>query len=178
MIMAGLTKVSTVDFPGMLSAVIFVPGCNFDCFFCHNRHLLNLDYTPIQSGDVLDFLNRRRHLLDGVVISGGEPTIQVELTEMIAGIRRLGFRIKLDTNGTRPGLLANLIGSGLVDYVAIDLKAPWSRYQEICRCAPDEVAAVQKSFELLAGNSIEWEARTTVIPQLSETDLQIGRAHV
>lgn len=171
MILSGLVKSSTVDFPGILSAVLFTPGCNLDCFYCHNRPLLGDMPPQVEIDDVFDFLQRRRNLLDGVVISGGEPTLQDGLPDLLVRIHRMGFKTKLDTNGTRPKILSQLIGNRLIDYVAIDLKAPWGRYPEICQCDTDVVHSVQKSFKLLAGSSIDWEARTTVIPQLTQNDL-------
>lgn len=168
---AGLVKSSTVDFPEMLSAVIFTPGCNLDCFYCHNRALLGDSITLLEKSDVMDFLLRRRHLLDGVVFSGGEPTLQAGLGEMIGQVRRLGYKIKLDTNGTRPHVLRKLLDAGLLDYVAIDCKAPWSRYAEFCDCNPADITAIHESFHILANSSVNWEARTTVIPQLSTADL-------
>ncbi|NLM14666.1 MAG: anaerobic ribonucleoside-triphosphate reductase activating protein [Clostridiaceae bacterium] len=172
MILSGLVKSSTVDFPGCLSAVLFAPGCNFDCFYCHNRQLLGQHPPQIEIEDVLDFLDRRRNLLDGVVFSGGEPTLQEGLVDLIVKIRRMGYSVKLDTNGTNPGLLGRLIQSSLVDYVAIDLKAPWAKYPSICRCRAADVTFVQQSFRLLASSGLDWEARTTVIPQLSLEDLE------
>ena len=163
MILSGLVKSSTVDFPGCLSAVLFAPGCNFDCFYCHNRQLLGQHPPQIEIEDVLDFLDRRRNLLDGVVFSGGEPTLQEGLVDLIVKIRRMGYSVKLDTNGTNPGLLGRLIQSSLVDYVAIDLKAPWAKYPSICRCRAADVTFVQQSFRLLAASGLDWEARTTVI---------------
>lgn len=168
---AGLVKSSTVDYPEMLAAVIFTPGCNLDCFYCHNRALLGNSITLLETADVMDFLLRRRHLLDGVVFSGGEPTLQAGLGETIGQIRRLGYKIKLDTNGTRPQVLRKLLDAGLLDYVAIDCKAPWSRYAEFCDCSPADVEAIKESFKILANSILRWEARTTVIPQLSAADL-------
>ncbi|MGI6334835.1 MAG: anaerobic ribonucleoside-triphosphate reductase activating protein [Saccharofermentanales bacterium] len=172
MILSGLVKSSTVDFPGRLSAVLFAPGCNFDCFYCHNRQLLGQHPPRIEIEDVLAFLSRRRHLLDGVVFSGGEPTLQEGLVDLIVRVRNMGFSIKLDTNGTKPGILGRLIEEQLVDYVAIDLKAPWANYPSICRCRAADVTSVQQSFRLLAASDLDWEVRTTVIPQLSLEDLE------
>jgi pyruvate formate lyase activating enzyme len=168
---AGLVKSSTVDFPGLLAAVVFSPGCNLDCFYCHNRNLLSGVTPLLDNADVLDFLKRRCHLLDGVVFSGGEPTLQVGLADMISQIHELGYKIKLDTNGTRPQILRQLLAVRLLDYVAIDCKAPWARYPEICDCNPDDVAAIRQSLQILSEAGLDWEIRTTVIPQLSPADL-------
>ncbi len=171
MIIAGLVRSSTVDFPGLLSAVIFSPGCNLDCFYCHNRALLNGTAPTMDVADVLAFLERRVNLLDGVVFSGGEPTLQSGLADLMGQIHRMGYKIKLDTNGTRPQVLQMLINAGLLNTVAIDCKAPWSRYAEFCDCGADDVAAIRQSFQLLADSGLDWETRTTVIPQLSQDDL-------
>ena len=172
---SGLVKSSTVDYPGMLSAIIFTPGCNLDCFYCHNRMLLTDQPPLIDKADVIAFLEKRRNLLDGVVFSGGEPTLQAGLADMIGEVRHLGYKVKLDTNGARPQVLRLLLEHRLLDYVAIDCKAPWHRYPEICGCSARDVDAIRQSFQLLADTDLSsgfaWEARTTVIPQLSPADL-------
>lgn len=168
---AGLVKSSTVDFPGLLAAVIFSPGCNLDCFYCHNRSLLTGAAPHLAESEVLAFLNKRQGLLDGVVFSGGEPTLQQDLPELARQVRRLGYQVKLDTNGTRPQVLAGLLAEGLLDYVAIDCKAPWHRYAEFCDCSPDDVQAIRQSLKIMADAGLPWEIRTTVIPQLRLEDL-------
>ena len=181
MMIAGLVKSSTIDYPGMLAAVIFTPGCNLDCFYCHNRALLADPVPLLDKAEVMSFLERRRHLLDGVVFSGGEPTLQAGLADMVSELRHLGYKVKLDTNGTRPGVLRTLLDNHLLDYVAIDCKAPWHRYPEICGCSKDDVDAIRQSFQLLSRTApsadFSWEARSTVIPQLSPDDLfEIARS--
>jgi pyruvate formate lyase activating enzyme len=168
---AGLVKSSTVDFPGNLAAVIFTPGCNLDCFYCHNRTLLTGASPRLGEAEVLAFLSKRSGLLDACVLSGGEPTLQPDLVEFIARVRAMGYRIKLDTNGTRPDVIRLLLEQKLIDYAAVDCKAPWSRYPEFCDCTPDDVARIRETFRLLDAADIGWEARTTVIPQLSPADL-------
>ncbi|HAL74323.1 MAG TPA: anaerobic ribonucleoside-triphosphate reductase activating protein [Clostridiales bacterium] len=172
---AGLAKSSTVDYPGLLSVVIFTPGCNLDCFFCHNRSLLTNEVPTLDLAEVMHFLERRRNLLDGVVISGGEPALQSGLAELIAEIRHLGYKVKLDSNGTQPQVLRVLLENHLLDYVAIDFKAPWSRYPEICGSDKQASGAISRSiqllFEMADRSAVAWEVRTTVIPQLSEYDL-------
>lgn len=172
---AGLVKSSTIDYPGMLAAVIFTPGCNLDCFYCHNRALLDDSAPLLDKAEVMHFLDRRRNLLDGVVFSGGEPTLQTGLADLISEVRHLGYKVKLDTNGTRPGVLRTLLDNHLLDYVAIDCKAPWHRYPEICGSSLEDVDNIRQSFQLLARTAVSadfsWEARSTVIPQLSPADL-------
>lgn len=168
---AGLVRTSTVDYPGLIAAVVFTPGCNLDCFYCHNRFLLGSEAPVLEAADIWQYLRKRQGLLDGVVISGGEPLLQTGLKTFLTGLRSLGYRIKLDTNGTRPDHLADLLREHLLDYVAVDYKAPWPRYPSICGGAPDATQRVQATIELLAQTDIAWEARTTVIPQLSPEDL-------
>ncbi|HBP37437.1 MAG TPA: anaerobic ribonucleoside-triphosphate reductase activating protein [Clostridiales bacterium] len=169
---AGLVKSSTVDFPGQLAAVIFTAGCNLDCFYCHNRLLLTGSAPRVEESEVMAFLNKRRGLLDGVVFSGGEPTLQPDLADWIRRVRDLDFKIKLDTNGTRPEILNQLISEKLLDYVAIDCKAPWERYPEICDCPDTDVEGIKQSLQILRDAGLPWEIRTTVIPQLNIKDLQ------
>jgi pyruvate formate lyase activating enzyme len=168
---AGLVRTSTVDYPGLLSAVIFTPGCNFDCFYCHNRLLISRDVQLMDPEPVMDFLHKRRGLIDAIVISGGEPLLQPDLPAFLLMVKDLGYRIKLDTNGSRPCLLQSIVRAGLADKVAVDYKAPWARYPEICGCRPADAEAVRGSIDLLARSAVDWEVRTTVPPQLSADDL-------
>jgi pyruvate formate lyase activating enzyme len=167
----GIQKNSFVDYPGKVAAVIFTRGCNMDCYFCHNRHLLT-EYGEDQydSNEILRFLKDRKKFLDAVVISGGEPTLQPGLAEYIRKIKALGFLVKLDTNGTRPDVLTELINEGIIDYAAMDLKAPFERYEEICGTAVD-IKSIQESVSILMLGRIEYEFRTTVVPELKEEDI-------
>jgi pyruvate formate lyase activating enzyme len=168
---AGLVKSSTVDFPGHLAAVIFSPGCNLDCFFCHNRFLLAGAAPHLSEREIMGFLEKRKGLLDGVVFSGGEPTLQHDLPDFIEKVRHLDYHVKLDTNGTRPGILRQLMDAGLLDYVAVDCKATWNRYTELCDCSQEDVEGIKESINLLKASDLAWEIRTTVIPQLGLADL-------
>lgn len=163
---AGLEKCSLVDYPGKLAAVVFTPGCNMNCFYCHNRSLLHGQEQQIASAEVIAFLERRRGLLDGVVITGGEPTLQHDLEDFIRDVRSLGFEIKLDSNGTNPELLRRVIDQQLVDFVAMDIKAPLARYSEITQTTND-VRKISDSIDLLLQGRVEYEFRTTFAPQLS-----------
>jgi len=168
----GLQKCSMVDYPGKISAVVFTPGCNMNCHYCHNRALLSEDADRglTAPGEVEAFLARRSGVLDGVVITGGEPTLQSGLREFIERVREFGYPVKLDTNGTRPGVLLELIDEGLVDYVAMDVKAPWQRYEEICGTSVD-LDAIDESIDLLLEGRVEYEFRTTFSPMLSGLDV-------
>jgi len=161
---AGFQRLSTVDWPGCVSAVVFTPDCTMNCAYCHNRILLDGVRSPrIAEVGVLAMLERRRGFLDGLVLTGGEPTIQAGLESFIRTVRRLGFAIKLDTNGTRPEVLKRLIEQDLLDYVAMDVKAPYPLYEEVCG-GPVELDAVKASIGCLLEGSLPYEFRTTVLP--------------
>ncbi|NQU43228.1 anaerobic ribonucleoside-triphosphate reductase activating protein [bacterium] len=170
---AGFQKCSLVDFPEKIAAVVFTPGCNMTCSYCHNRQIISLrpeGETCHDEEEIFEALARRRKFLDGVVITGGEPTLQKGLEEFIRRVRELGLAVKLDTNGTRPEVLRSLLEKDLVDYVAMDLKAPLARYPEICGDGFDP-EKVRESVEVLLGSRVRYEFRTTVAPQLGEGDL-------
>jgi pyruvate formate lyase activating enzyme len=170
MIFAGIQKSSLVDYPGLVSCVLFVPGCNFDCFYCHNRSLFSGPHEILDPGAVWTFLKKRVGLLDAVVLTGGEPTLQPDMTETLLQFKSLGYRVKLDTNGSNPEMVADVLKSGACSYFAVDYKAPAARYREICGPTAD-AAAVRKTVELLLKSDVSFEIRTTVIPQLTEEDL-------
>jgi pyruvate formate lyase activating enzyme len=163
-------KTSTLDFPGKIAAVLFSPGCNWDCFYCHNRDLLHTGAERLGAGEVTAFLEKRRGLLEGVVLTGGEATLQGGLEKFVHYLKDLGYSVKLDTNGSRPGVVGGLLESGGLDYVALDYKAPWPRYREVCGCAADP-EDVKETLSLLLASNVFFETRTTVIPQLREEDL-------
>ncbi|OPZ86577.1 MAG: Pyruvate formate-lyase 1-activating enzyme [Firmicutes bacterium ADurb.Bin419] len=172
---AGLQKNSFVDYPGKICAVIFTPGCNMDCFYCHNRALVDSDDQSITTvEEVLSFLERRKGFLEGVVVSGGEPTLQKGLLPFLLEIKRLGYSIKLDTNGTNPEVVESLLYKGLVDYIAMDFKAPYEKYSEICRTKVD-IGQIKKSVKLLMNSGVDYEFRTTLAPGLDTKDImEIG----
>jgi pyruvate formate lyase activating enzyme len=168
----GLAKNSAVDFPGKLAAVIFTPGCNLDCYYCHNRFILAGEGAQkrLPVTEVLAYLRKRQGLLDGVVISGGEPTLQEGLAEFIHQVKNLGYSIKLDTNGSNPDVLREFIAQGLVDYVAMDLKAPFRKYQAICG-NNTFLDQIQESITILLRGKVAYEFRTTFVPELTEEDV-------
>jgi len=146
-----------------IGGVIFTQGCNFDCFYCHNRALLFPNAPLSNIDDIRSFLERRRGLLDGIVLSGGEPTLQEDLAKFLESVKSLGYKTKLDTNGSHPEVVRALLDDALVDYVAMDYKALWRDYPKFFEV---DASAVQKTLDLLVGSDIEWELRTTVFPQL------------
>lgn len=169
---AGLQKNSFVDYPGKIAAVIFTPGCNMNCFYCHNQVLLseNADKNLLDTKEVLQFLSDRRRFLEGVVISGGEPTLQPSLEMFICDVKKIGYPVKLDTNGTNPHILKKLIDGKLLDYVAMDIKAPPEKYNNICRTCVN-MDKIQESINLLMQGKVDYEFRTTFVPQLNEEDI-------
>ena len=170
MIISGMIKSSLIDYPGKIAIVLFTPGCNFNCFYCHNRSLIEDISTLIDPNEVQDFLIKRQGLIDAVVISGGEPTLHPDLPAFLEKMKAMGYLTKLDSNGSNPEVIQSLLERNLVDYYAIDYKMPASRYQEICGIhALSET--VLKTIQLLTDANANFEVRTTVIPQLSLEDL-------
>ncbi|MHB1354356.1 MAG: anaerobic ribonucleoside-triphosphate reductase activating protein [Anaerolineae bacterium] len=170
---AGLQKVSLIDFPGRIAATVFLAGCNLNCGYCYNRWMI-AEGAVTEALSALDFLNwlrTRIGKLDGVCISGGEPLLHSELPTLIRSIREMGYAIKLDTNGTWPQRLAGLLDEDLLDYVAMDLKAPMDqRFNQIVGCTLD-ASVIRESMALLRNTNITYEFRTTVCPGLSMEDL-------
>jgi pyruvate formate lyase activating enzyme len=165
MIFGGLQKNSLIDFPEKLSCVLFLSGCNFDCPYCHNPDLAKGRPTmpsPPDEAWVCDFLDRHRGFLDGVVISGGEPTLQKELPALCKKIKQMGYPVKLDTNGSRPQMIESLIDGGLVDYIAMDIKTDPFQYAPfiVKDCNPDHIFT---SIRLIMDSSLDYEFRTTCV---------------
>jgi pyruvate formate lyase activating enzyme len=169
----GFQACSLVDYPGAMAAVVFTPGCNMNCFFCHNKGIIGPGSHRflIDPREVLSTLRKRSGMLDAVVISGGEPTLQPGLEDFILSVRALGLKVKLDTNGTNPELLSDLIRKGLLDFVSMDLKAPMRRYAEICGARVD-LDDIDSSVQILLQGRVDYEFRTTVVPQLRAEDLR------
>ncbi len=167
----GYVPCSLSDFPGRIAAVVFTQGCNWRCPWCHNAALVYPEQftPPIPVGDILARLANRRGKLDGVVVSGGEPTLHAGLPDFLRQVRALGFATKLDTNGSHPEVVRALLAARLLDYVAMDLKAPWSRYAEATG-SPVDLGALTETLALLRSSGIEHQLRTTRWPGLAEPD--------
>jgi len=174
----GLQRVSLIDYPGHISAIIFTQGCNFKCPYCHNPELVNPDLfrTPIKVSEVIEFLESRKGKLDAVSICGGEPTIQDNVISFIRQIKKMGFAVKLDTNGSVPNVLKTLIADNMLDFIAMDVKAPLDKYRDIVKANVNQ-NAIQESIRLVLNAKIPYEFRTTIVEsQLDENDiLQIGK---
>ncbi|MCH4207653.1 MAG: anaerobic ribonucleoside-triphosphate reductase activating protein [Solobacterium sp.] len=166
----GMQKMTLLDYPDKVAATIFTGGCNFKCPFCHNKDLVFLpeNYEFFDPEEVMEYLKKRKGLLDGVCISGGEPLLQDDLPDFIIDIKKLGYLVKLDTNGSYPDRLKDLIDAGLIDYVAMDIKNCPERYAETIGVNPDvfHMENIQKSIDLLQHGKIDYEFRTTVIREL------------
>ncbi|MDI9449690.1 MAG: anaerobic ribonucleoside-triphosphate reductase activating protein [Bacillota bacterium] len=171
----GLEKLSLLDYPGKLCCTIFTGGCNMRCPFCHNAPLVlrnSYDQHQIEWGEIIQFLRARVKLLDGVCISGGEPTLHKELRSRIEEIKRLGFLVKLDTNGTNPSLLKELVDAGLVDYIALDVKNSPEKYALTAGVEHFDLSPVRESAAFLLSGAVDYEFRTTVVKEFhTENDL-------
>jgi pyruvate formate lyase activating enzyme len=162
----GLQKMTLLDYPEHVAATIFLSGCDFKCPFCHNFELVDGTAEPVMDEEELfAFLNKRKGILDGVAISGGEPCLHKELPEFIKRIRELGYSIKLDTNGYHPEMLSGLMNEGLVDYVAMDIKNSAEKYGMTAGLKSFDIAPIQASIDILMNSKIDYEFRTTVIKE-------------
>jgi len=163
----GLLKTTLLDFPGHVAATVFTGGCNMRCPFCHNMNLVGgISDDVYTEEEILSFLTRRIGILDGICITGGEPTLNPDLVSFITSVKSLGFKVKLDTNGTNPTLLKELIDSSLVDYVAMDIKSSPSRYSEACGINDFDFSCISESVSILMQSDISHEFRTTAVKQL------------
>jgi pyruvate formate lyase activating enzyme len=173
MIFGGFEKCTLVDYPGKVACMVYTIGCNFRCPYCHNPELVDETVEVTYSeATILDFLDTRQGLLDGVVITGGEPTMHEELPVFMRRIKDKGFLVKLDTNGTNPKMLQQVVNEGLVDYIAMDIKSPLETYsQTVAR--PVDAESIRESIRILLSSSVDYEFRTTVVKSLlSPEDLK------
>ncbi len=178
MLLGGLQKMTLIDYPGKVAATVFTVGCNFRCPFCHNPELvLSSQFTVYSSEqnerqveEFFEFLKSRQGKLDGVCITGGEPTLQADLADFIKRIKDLGFTVKLDSNGTRPDVLKELFDKKLVDYVAMDIKSSLNNYEKVCGDIKLDLERIKLSVELIRNSGVDYEFRTTVVPGLHTVD--------
>ena len=170
----GLVKFTLIDFPGRPAAIVFTQGCNFRCRYCHNPELVypHLFTEPVAEEEIWSFLQRRQGTLEGVVVSGGEPTLHEDLPAFMARLKQMGYATKLDTNGARPAVLKELIDKKLVDFIAMDLKAPLEKYALITGIETNP-AILKESMELICNSGLEYEFRTTYDKEvLTEADIK------
>lgn len=162
---SGLQKLTLLDFPDVVSCIVFTKGCNLRCPFCHNSSLvIDSKLTPeIDEEEVFSYLNKRKNILDGVVISGGEPLLQSDIKDFIVRIKTLGYKVKLDTNGVNSKLLSELIDEKLVDYVAMDIKNTFDKYDMTTGKSNSRIDNIKESIRILKKEKVPYEFRTTIV---------------
>ena len=161
----GIDKMSLLDYEDYVSVVLFTPKCNYRCPFCHNGKSVLESDAIIDFDDILSYLKSRKGLIDAVVITGGEPTLMPELKERIIKIRELGLRVKLDTNGSNPDVLKDLVSSNLIDYVAMDIKNSLKEYPATCGVNKVDENKLKESIEFLISGKVDYEFRTTLVKE-------------
>ncbi len=167
----GYIPLSLIDYPGTPAAVIFTQGCNWRCRYCHNSQLIPIksDAPAYDEEQIVSTLAKRAKLIQGVVITGGEPTLQPDLLSFIEKIKTFGFKVKLDTNGTNPDLLEKITREKRVDFIAMDIKANWQKYHDIVCCSTD-LERIKRSIQLIASSHIDHQFRTTFDTSILEED--------
>lgn len=176
---SGIQKLTLLDYPGTVACTLFTAGCNFRCPFCHNAMLVlpeQIEDASLNEDEILGFLKKRQGVLDGVAITGGEPLLHRELPELLGKIKALGYKIKLDTNGSNPELLHSIIENRLVDRVAMDIKNAPEAYGETVGVTEVDIAPIAKSKDMLLRGDIDYEFRTTVVKGIHTRQSLIGAA--
>jgi pyruvate formate lyase activating enzyme len=174
----GLQKVSLIEYPGKISAIVFTQGCNFRCPYCYNPELVEpgLYKDCLPEDEIFSFLKKRKGKLDAVTITGGEPTIQHDLMEFMWYVKKMGYYIKMDTNGSQPAVIEKLMSRKLLDYIAMDVKGPLAKYRIVTGSNVHE-DEIKQSMELIMKSGLPYEFRTTVLKQMLQEDdiLEIGK---
>ena len=170
----GLQKLTLLDYPEKMACTVFLAGCNFRCPFCHNASLVtNIDDDYISEEEFFSFLNKRKGILNGVCITGGEPTLYPDLEDFIRRIKEMGYLVKLDTNGYNPDILIDLVNKGLIDYVAMDIKNSKEKYAVTAGLPSLDITRIEKSVQFLLSGAVPYEFRTTVVKELhNEEDMK------
>ena len=162
----GLQKMTLLDFPGKVACTVFLGGCDFRCPFCHNFELVDgTAPAAMEEEELMTFLKKRRGLLDGVAVTGGEPCLHKDLPDLLRSFRELGFQTKLDTNGYHPELLSQILKEGLADYVAMDIKNSPGKYALTCGCRTVDLERIRESIRLIMSEAPDYEFRTTVVKE-------------
>ncbi len=170
MLIGGYQKTTLLDFPGKVACIIFTYGCNFRCPWCHNAALVTDECVKVPEDEIFAFLNKRRGILDGVVISGGEPLLQKDIFAFVAKIKEMGFSVKLDTNGTSPEKLAELIDAGMLDYVAMDIKNSKEKYAQTAGIDSVDMENIERSANIIKEAKVPYEFRTTLTRECHEAE--------
>jgi len=175
----GFQKTSLIDYPGNICSVIFISKCNFNCPFCYNPELVNDKGEELSKKEILDFLESKKKLIDGVCITGGEPTLHKELPEFIKKIKEKNLKVKLDTNGNNPEMLNYLIQNKLVDYIAMDIKNVFEKYKQTTNKEPD-IEKLKNSIKIIIDSKIKHEFRTTILPKLHNKEdlIKIAKEYI
>ena len=167
---AGFQKLTLLDFPNNVACIIFTQGCNFKCPYCHNSGLVGHENDElIDEEEIFSYLKKRKGIIDGIVISGGEPTVQKDLEFFVKRVKDLGFKVKLDTNGSNPEMVERLLKANLLDYIAMDIKTTLPDYKEVTGVRPN-VKNLERSIKLIKESSIDHEFRTTIIKNIHDID--------
>lgn len=175
----GIQKLTLLDYPGVVACTVFTAGCNFRCPFCHNAMLVlpeQIDNECLTDDEVFGFLKKRRGVLDGVAVTGGEPLLHADMPEFLARVKEMGYKIKLDTNGSNPELLSEIVKNKLVDRVAMDIKNAPEEYARTIGLESFDIAPVERSKEMLLRGDIDYEFRTTVVKGIHTKESLIGAA--
>lgn len=166
---AGFIVNSFVDYPENIASVVFTPGCNMNCWYCHNRDIISESKGGYDEEKILAEIEQRKSFLDGVVITGGEPTLQKDLLAFAEKVKRLGLKVKLDTNGTNSAVIKKMVQEGLVDYIAMDIKAPFETYNKVT--IVKDIEEIKKSVKYIMECGVDYEFRTTFAPNLTKEDI-------
>ena len=165
--LGGLQKTTLIDYPEKVSAIVWTVGCNFRCPFCYNKEIVTGDVELIPEQQVFSFLKKRKNMLEGLVVTGGEPLLQDDIENFCKKVKKLDYLVKIDTNGSFPERLQKLIHDGLVDYIAMDVKAPLGKYEGITNVKVD-VEKIKRSIKIIRSSSVDHEFRTTFVPGFLE----------
>lgn len=171
MLIGGFQKMTVLDYPDKVACTVFLTGCNFRCPFCHNASLVTEKWSRgVDEKEILDYLKKRKGILDGVCVTGGEPLLNADIDIFLKKIKDLGYLVKLDTNGTNPDKLRELIEAELVDYIAMDIKNSAEKYAETCGVKAVNFTSIKESINMLINGNIDYEFRTTVVSPLHTPD--------
>ena len=170
MLIYGMQKLTLLDYPDKIACTLFTGGCNLRCPFCHNASLVTEPGEPLDTDEVMAYLRKRRGLLDGVCVTGGEPLLHPDIDRLLGDLKALGYAVKLDTNGSYPGRLRSIVSDGLADYIAMDVKSSPSGYTAACGLPGFDIAPVNESIKFLLGGIIPYEFRTTAVKGIHVLD--------
>ena len=171
MVIAGIQKLTLLDYPGKTALLVFAQGCNFRCPFCHNKDLIKRNsVSNIDKNEIISYLKKRKKLLDGVCITGGEPLINSDIMDFIKEIKNLGYLVKIDTNGSNPEMLKKLVDENMIDYIAMDIKTDFSNYDKLSGVNDVNTENIKQSIKLIKSSGVDHEFRTTIVKEYHSID--------